>query len=408
MSETAGDPETLPNRDDPQHSTPNSGPDMVGYLKHTISEVIRQSQIRKWQDDGENRGREGRYPHQNPAKNACISARIGSLFKGGVGETLPETDKERLKGYLKESVQLMSREVDEVTHQVLQICHMRTSLKRKRSRAVESSKNVETGKSSKKQKMMFLARSQAAYRRRMMDIFRECGSILKQIMQHKWYWPFNLPVDVAGMALSNYYDVSKRPVNLRNIIDRIEAEDGSGYSNVHEICEDVRHVFRNAIACNQQGSDVHKSAKALWEKFEEKWRSVLEPKLIQLEEIREEEQGCSDVNGLNVETTLKNYSDEVFKKLSNIEQNLEEFLRASTSKCRQMSEMEKQELVCKIRQLPPSGLNRVVEIIAQENSLDVSTEEIPVDLNEMNPATLWRLYFYLQTVASPNHPVDKG
>lgn len=69
----------------------------------------------------------------------------------------------------------------QVTQQVLQICHMRTSLKRKRSRAVKSSKNVETGKSSKKQKMLFLARSQAAHRRRMMDIFRECGSILKQV-----------------------------------------------------------------------------------------------------------------------------------------------------------------------------------------------------------------------------------
>ncbi|KAH9293770.1 hypothetical protein KI387_041020, partial [Taxus chinensis] len=100
-------------------------------------------------------------------------------------------------------------------------------------------------------------------------------------------------------------------------------------------------------------------------------------------EVRREEQGRSDVGDLDSEIAAKKYSDEVFQKLSNIEEYLEEFLRAATSKCRPMSMMEKEELVRRIRCLAPNGLNRVIDIIAQgKTSLDVSAEEIPIDLNK--------------------------
>ncbi|GLJ36173.1 hypothetical protein SUGI_0725820 [Cryptomeria japonica] len=80
----------------------------------------------------------------------------------------------------------------------------------------------------------------------------------------------------------------ERPMDLRNVQDQLEAEDGLGYNSVHEICEDVRLVFRNAMACNLPEIDIYKYAKYLLEKFEEKWRNVLEPKLIEVDVLREE------------------------------------------------------------------------------------------------------------------------
>ncbi|XP_057852141.1 transcription factor GTE6 isoform X2 [Cryptomeria japonica] len=386
MSGIVAAADVLPNHGHPEDCGANSEPDIVGYLKNRISEIIQQFSAVSDVDKSEN----------------------GAANLIGVGAGLAVTENERLKGYLKDTAQLMIKEVDEVTEQVLHLCRMRTNLKRKRSRAAVSSKNADRGKASKKQRMVFLARSEAAHRRRMSDVFRECSSILKQIMQHKWCGPFIQPVDVAGSGFCNYYDINERPMDLRNVQDRLEAEDGLGYNSAHEICEDVRLVFRNAMACNLPGTDIYKYAKALLEKFEEKWRNVLEPKLIELEVLREEEQGCSGIGCLDSEIAAKKYSDEVFQKLSNIEKDIEEFLRATTSKCRAMSMMEKEELVRRIRDLPPNGLNRVVEIIEQaETSLDISAEEIHVDLDKADPATLWRLYYYCR-VTIPDFSVGNG
>lgn len=405
------------------NSGSNAGPDIVGYLKFKISEIINQprsptihnsekgmvSQTNCGNLTEEIEKNGGAYrQNQHILENGHNSARMKCLFEGGVGVGLEETQKERLKNYLKESVAIMNAEVDEVTQQVFQVSHMRTVLKRKRSRAVISSKSDETEKTSKKQRMLFLARSEAAHRRSMADILRQFGSILKQITQHKWCWPFTRPVDVAGLSLRDYYDVIKRPMDLGSIRDRMELNDGSGYSNVREIYEDVRLVFRNAMTYNKPGTEVYMMAKALLEKFEEKWRSILEPKLIELEAKREE-QGSIDIGGQDSEIALQKYSDVVFEKLNNIEQQLEDFLGAATSNSRPLSVTEKKELVNRIQHLPSTGLNRIVEIIAQRNhSYNVSAEEIRVDLDNEDPSTLWRLYIYLQTVTNASDSVDNS
>jgi len=197
-------------------------------------------------------------------------------------------------------------------------------------------------------------------------------------------------------------------MDLGSIRDRMELNDGSGYSNVREIYEDVRLVFRNAMTYNKPGTEVYMMAKALLEKFEEKWRSILEPKLIELEAKREE-QGSIDIGGQDSEIALQKYSDVVFEKLNNIEQQLEDFLGAATSNSRPLSVTEKKELVNRIQHLPSTGLNRIVEIIAQRNhSYNVSAEEIRVDLDNEDPSTLWRLYIYLQTVTNASDSVDNS
>lgn len=78
--------------------------------------------------------------------------------------------------------------------------------------------------------------------------------------------------------------IVKKPMDLGTIRNRMDAKDGKGYNNLYEICDDVRLVFSNAMTYNEQGTDVHKMAKTLAAKFEEKWK-LLEAKIV--EEVRE-------------------------------------------------------------------------------------------------------------------------
>ena len=75
--------------------------------------------------------------------------------------------------------------------------------------------------------------------------------------------------------------VIEKPMDLGTIRNKMEAKDGSGYKHVQEICDDVRLVFSNAMTYNQEGTDVHVMAKTLSEKFEDKWKTALEHKVIE-------------------------------------------------------------------------------------------------------------------------------
>lgn len=75
--------------------------------------------------------------------------------------------------------------------------------------------------------------------------------------------------------------VVKNPMDLGTIREKLDAKNGAGYKHIQEICDDVRLVFTNAMSYNQDGSDVYVMAKTLSDKFEEKWKTALEPKLAE-------------------------------------------------------------------------------------------------------------------------------
>ncbi|XP_057984240.1 uncharacterized protein LOC131168654 isoform X1 [Malania oleifera] len=102
-----------------------------------------------------------------------------------------------------------------------------------------------------------------------------------------------------------------------------------------------------------------------------------------------------------VEGTMKKYSDELSATLKHMEQQLEELLDTVMSRCRPMTLTEKQQLRNLIQNLPPRNLDRVVEIIQHSKPAEThSCEEIHVDLEKEDDATLWRLYYYIKAVES--------
>lgn len=70
-------------------------------------------------------------------------------------------------------------------------------------------------------------------------------------------------------------------MDLGTIRSRLEAKDGMGYHNVRQFSEDVRLVFRNAMLYNESWTEVHFMAKALLQKFEDRWKVSVEPRLAE-------------------------------------------------------------------------------------------------------------------------------
>ncbi|KAL3526361.1 hypothetical protein ACH5RR_011017 [Cinchona calisaya] len=98
---------------------------------------------------------------------------------------------------------------------------------------------------------------------------------------------------------------------------------------------------------------------------------------------------------------MTKHSDQLLETIGHMEQKLEEFLDLVMSNCRLMTLTEKQQLRKLIQNLPSRNLERVVEIIRRSRpSATYSCDEIPVDLEEESKVTLWRLYYYVEAVAS--------
>ncbi|XP_016470494.2 uncharacterized protein LOC107792774 isoform X1 [Nicotiana tabacum] len=98
-----------------------------------------------------------------------------------------------------------------------------------------------------------------------------------------------------------------------------------------------------------------------------------------------------------VESVMKKHCDELLDTLGYMEEKLEELLDIVMSNCRLMTLPEKQHLRRLIRDLPPRNLDRVVEILCRGKQVE-SCSEVHVDLEKEDKATLWRLYFYTETV----------
>lgn len=100
-----------------------------------------------------------------------------------------------------------------------------------------------------------------------------------------------------------------------------------------------------------------------------------------------------------LEQILVKHAKEYTLTLCHMEQKLEAILETTTSRCRTMTRVEKQELKSSIQKLPSKNLERVAEIISRKKLPDSpSSDEVFVDLENEDKTTLWRLYFYVKAV----------
>ncbi|KAG6555385.1 hypothetical protein Mapa_002611 [Marchantia paleacea] len=354
----------------------------------------------------------GKPPVSTTGSGAAAAAKeVGSEAQQPGGPTEDENLDDELKHTLKQQVLEITSKVEEMERQVSEVARMRTSLRKTKAltnKAGVSLKDREKDKAgvNKKHQQLEASRRDAARTKRMTELMRQLGTVLRQITQHKWAWPFMEPVDVQGLGLHDYFDIIKKPMDLGTIRDRMDAKDGTGYKHIQEICDDVRLVFSNAMAYNQDGTDVHVMAKTLSEKFEEKWKTVLEPKLQEEETKRKQEEreaNAKEAAALHAaeEAAAEKLAADVGRQLEELDRQLEELKQKATPKCRVMSIEEKRQLGHSLGRLPADNLQRVIQIIAQKNpGFNASADEVEVDIDAQEPATLWRLHRYVQSVTN--------
>ncbi|OWM70167.1 transcription factor GTE1 isoform X2 [Punica granatum] len=233
--------------------------------------------------------------------------------------------------------------------------------------------------------------------RRMQELMSQFATILRQITQHKWAFPFMQPVDVEGLGLHDYHEVIDKPMDFTTIKKRMEAKDDSSYKNVREICADVRLVFKNAMKYNDEKNNIHVMAKTLLAKFEEKWLQLL-PKVIDEERTREREEAESQLDmQLAKEVEHARMARDISKELSEVETNLEELRELVLQKCRKLSVFDKMQLLQDFHQLPLEDMMNAIRVVAQSNpGFPYTVEHVDLELNPENDSAAWSLKFLVE------------
>ncbi|XP_027345370.1 transcription factor GTE6-like isoform X2 [Abrus precatorius] len=303
-------------------------------------------------------------------------------FKQRVGEIISKVDK-------------LEQKVNDIEDFYLSVNKKQTNMPKVNSAAKDKEKEKHVPSIKKQQQDA--SRREVVSTKRMQDLMRQFGTILRQITQHKWAWPFMHPVDVEGLGLHDYYEVIDKPMDFSTIKNQMEAKDGTGYKHVREICADVRLVFKNAMKYNDERSDVHVMAKTLLAKFEEKWLQLL-PKVTEEETRREEEEAEAQ---LAIQVAREAAHAKMARDLSNelyeVDVLLEELREMVVKRCRKMSTEEKRKLGEALTRLSPEYLSKALQIVAQNNpGFQATAEEVDLDMDAQSEATLWRLRYFVK------------
>lgn len=300
------------------------------------------------------------------------------------------------------SVDEMVGKVDQLEQRLNEVEHFYSNTSKKQSNTPRGGsilKDKEKQISSFRRRQQDASRREAAGSRRMQELMRQFGTILRQITQHKWAEPFMEPVDVKGLGLHDYYEVIEKPMDFSTIKNKMEAKDGSGYKHVREICADVRLIFKNAMKYNEERDDVHVMAKTLLGKFEEKWLQLL-PKVDEEEKRRKEEEAEAQQDmQLAQEAAHAKMAKDLTIELDEVEMQLEELREMVLQKCRKISTEDRKQLGNALTKLSPEDLNKALLIVAQNDpAFQPTATEVELDMNAQSESTLWKLKFFVQDV----------
>ncbi|XP_073122480.1 transcription factor GTE6 isoform X1 [Henckelia pumila] len=293
-------------------------------------------------------------------------------------------------------------EVDELEQKLNDVERFYSSLNTKQSNtprgnSIGKEKDREKSLVNFKKRQQDVANREAAAAKRMQDLMRQLGTIIRQITQHKWAGPFMQPVDVEGLGLHDYYKVIEKPMDFSTIKSKMEAKDGTGYKNVRELSADVRLIFKNAIKYNEERDDVHVMALTLLDKFETKWLQLL-PKVDEEEKRLKDEEADMQLDiQLAQEAAHAKMARDLSFELDEFDMHLEELRDTVLQKCRKMSTEEKKRLGTAIARLSPEDINKALEIVAQNDpNFQAIGETVEVDINAQSELTLWRLKLFVK------------
>lgn len=232
--------------------------------------------------------------------------------------------------------------------------------------------------------------------RRLREIIaKQVVSALKMLLQHKWAWVFNKPVDAEALGLKNYHEVITQPMDLGTVKARIDG--GSFYSHPDDVAADVKLTFANAMKYNPAGSDVHVMAKQLLEMFEQRWASSVVSAVAhaarqdKLDEERAKE-AAAEAERQRTAAEAEAVCLEISGHLDTYRRQLVECKHQVLSLCRPRTTEEKGEIGLALQALPQDLIGRALSFAKTRGV--AGGQETELDLNAQDALTLSRLEHY--------------
>lgn len=244
---------------------------------------------------------------------------------------------------------------------------------------------------------------------RMERLFHHCASVLRNVeSRNRNACLFLEPVDAA--AIPDYYEVITHPMDFLTIKQSLESK---GYETPLEFASDIRQVFANCKIYNTpdsveagMGLDVEADFERRWvnSKISDKWEQELMRR-----DTEETEIANTPVREPERPTPSKTAKTPTPKPGgSSLKRKTPSSARDANDTSRPMTFEEKRALSTALEQLPADKLGRVVEIIQESDALgDDDKEELELDIDLLDPETLWKLQRYASGCLKPTKKVRK-
>lgn len=114
----------------------------------------------------------------------------------------------------------------------------------------------------------------AKSKEKLSDALKSCNEILKELFSKKhsgYAWPFYKPVDAELLALHDYHDIIKKPMDLGTVKRKM---DNREYKSAPEFAADVRLIFTNCYKYNPPDHDVVAMGRKLQDVFEMRYANI--------------------------------------------------------------------------------------------------------------------------------------
>ncbi|KXZ50198.1 hypothetical protein GPECTOR_17g835 [Gonium pectorale] len=232
--------------------------------------------------------------------------------------------------------------------------------------------------------------------KKIQDIWRMCANVVDYLLKKKNATVFARPVDPVRDGVPDYFKFVTNPMDLNTIKSKLRERK---YNDPREFAADVRQVWINCRTYNAVGTIVRQFGDQLSEDWERKWsEQAIEERWDALLVQR-------DPPSVALDKRIATSARQLVQRVNSVH------MLPEADPSRPMTTVEKRKLSIALSELQGDQLAEVLNIIA-ENLKDVNPddeEEIELDVDQLENATLWRLREFCDAVISgrPLKPAAK-
>ncbi|KAJ0968689.1 hypothetical protein J5N97_021566 [Dioscorea zingiberensis] len=189
-------------------------------------------------------------------------------------------------------------------------------------------------------------------------MMRKCLEIVNKLRRQKGANWFNAPVDADRLGLYDYHQFIKTPMDLGTVKEKLTK---GSYRRPSDFAADVKLTFDNAMLYNAPDHLVHQLAGQLLSKFQKMYYPAYE-------------------------VYRKRTSDEDGEVM--------------------MTDKEKKELMVGLQNLDDKAMNEAIQMMRRQGvELKTDGDEVEVELEALDNATLWQLKHFLLAVSQGPEPI---